>query len=69
MPRRKLYRAGGKITDANKAIALILEGHFFYWADDFVWPKSPKWLADMSLARIATAARHGDLTLAVRNED
>lgn len=69
MPRRNKYRPGPQITDASAAIALILDGHWFYWAHDLTRPKHPKVLANMVISVIAAAARHGRLTLAVRNED
>ena len=69
MPRPKKYRPGPKIKDPTTAIALIMDGHWFYWAYDMTRPKHPKVLANMVVSVLANAARRGLLTLAIRNKD
>lgn len=64
---KPLYMRGPPIRDICAVVALLGEERLFYWAHD-PRPKSPKVLANMPLAVLEIAARHGNLRLAIKRE-
>jgi hypothetical protein len=64
MAKTNKYRPGPAITDPVAAIAMLLNGQWFYWQGA---PKHPTVLKNMHLATIAGAARHGWLRMAIEN--
>ena len=65
---KPLYRPGPPIRNICAVVALLGQGQKFYWAHD-PRPKSPKVLANMPLAVLGNAARHGNLRLALERQE